>query len=817
MEGQFRMKHIYFSVLLVVILLLSLFSYYPAQAKKSYKYYVHKTSKLYTNSKSSKQFIRYVPINAKLTTTSKKSSKMYKVTYGGQTGYVYRSNLWTRRTTIGRYIHKTSYLYSSRDGSKQRIWKIAVNKSLTTDSNMNSTMYHVNYNGRRGYVYKSNLSPYKTTVVKYVKKASRQYKDYNHTRRYSGTIPLGTRLETQSPQSNKLYWVSYNGRKSYVYASNLSNSVTSVTISENQLPVNTYGLIGEAGTHALWNTPSGTDGAHTFASLSQYNDGHPLNILKEAKVGTTEWYQIQFNSSTTAWVVKSAIKTTFRELPALSKVIGINNVNAQVYSQPVERDNFALKDDYNNNVTLKVFAVALSVDQVAVIDNQHWVHLKKYTAGTSVGWVKADGNLNYSSVSSTADFNYLNSVKVVSSSYPIFNDNNEFITYSNDYLKNVYSVNAEKVINGDMMYRLNGVGWISGRALIVSGNQRKSYNVFNQGKDGTIYLNQEINNSNYPANKSGLTLLNDAYKNKMLEVIDQKQTSDGTTWDFLKYNDWFDQQGKDIYIGWVRDDSLEALADATNSFRQQPVLTIPYSVSQQGLAYYSDGQYFVGFDEGSGLGSVKLYDNNARKVADSALQNFGHTCALSYDPSSHKIFEVNSAGITPELNILNYDSSSKKITVTKSIPLPDSVKYVAMMAVKDKNTLILMTEKYADKETFYIVHLDDDGNISGDIKMAQLGDMGVVQGMQYFDGNLYFMANDYLTVLDEQSVEDTANNPNGHSINIKQRYHYSIPNQDPAESEGLTVIPEESNDQLVTLSVGFHNHEIYKLQLPVNK
>jgi hypothetical protein len=740
---------------------------------------------------------------------------MYKVMYGGQTGYVYRSNLWTRRTTIGRYIHKTSYLYSSRDGSKQRIWKIAVNKSLTTDSNMNSTMYHVNYNGRRGYVYKSNLSPYKTTVVKYVKKTSRQYKDYNHTRRYSGTIPLGTRLETQSPQSNKLYWVSYNGRKSYVYASNLSNSVTTVTISENQLPVNTYGLIGEAGTHALWNTPSGTDGAHTFASLSQYNDGRPFNILKEAKIGSSEWYQIKFNSSVTGWVVKDAIRTTFRELPALSKVTSTTNIDAQIYNLPVENNNFAVKDDYNNNVTLKVFAVALSVDQVAVIDGQHWVHLKKYTAGTSVGWVKADGNLTYSSVSSTADFNYVNSVRVTSSSYPIFDDNNDFVTYSGDYVNNIYSVNAEKVINGDMMYRLNGIGWISGKGLSVTGNNTKSYNVFSQDKDGTIFLNRVDNGNNYPSNSSGLTLLNDSYKNKMLEVIDQKQTSDGVTWDFLKYNDWFGQQGKDVYIGWVRDDSLDPLANASDHFSDQPVLTIHSSQNQQGLAYYENGDYFVGFDEGNGLGSIKLYDGNANQLADSGLQNFGHTCALSYDPTSQTLFEVNSAGTSPTLNILKYDPDNRRIALTESVALAH-VQYIAMMAVKDKNTLILLTEKYADKDSFYVVHLDDNGHIS-EIKMAQTGNMGVAQGMQYYDGNLYFMANDYLTVLDEKSVEDTANDPSNHSIKIKQRYHYSIPKQDPAESEGLTVIPEESNNQLITLAVGFHNHQIYKVQVPVSE
>jgi hypothetical protein len=75
--------------------------------------------------------------------------------------------------------------------------------------------------------------------------------------------------------------------------------------------------------------------------------------------------------------------------------------------------------------------------------------------------------------------------------------------------------------------------------------------------------------------------------------------------------------------------------------------------------------------------------------------------------------------------------------------------------------------------------------------------------MQYYKGNIYFLANDYLTVL----------NPDNFAIS--HRYRFSIPKQTPAESEGLTVIGE--TDDHVTLAIGFHNHQIYSVDIPVDK
>lgn len=77
--------------------------------------------------------------------------------------------------------------------------------------------------------------------------------------------------------------------------------------------------------------------------------------------------------------------------------------------------------------------------------------------------------------------------------------------------------------------------------------------------------------------------------------------------------------------------------------------------------------------------------------------------------------------------------------------------------------------------------------------LAQLKKMGIVQGMQYDNETqqLYFLANNYLTVLDNQ-------------MQIVDRFRFSIPDGDnPQESEGLTI----ANGKL---TIGFNGHSIYQ-------
>ncbi|MCQ2009928.1 MAG: GW domain-containing glycosaminoglycan-binding protein [Sporolactobacillus sp.] len=765
MNGQSRIKYTQFSIILVAVLFLSLLSYYPAQAKKSYTYYVHKTSKLYTSSNSAKQFIRYVPINAKLKTTSKKTSKMVKVTYGGRSGYVFRSNLWTKRTTKTRYIHKTSYLYSSRDASKQRTWKIAINKKLTTDSNLNYKMYHVNYKGKRGYVYKSNLSPYKTTIVKYVKKKSKQYKNYSRTKRYSGTIPLGTRLETQSPQSNKLFWVSYKGRKSYVYAVNLTNAELSYTYN-NPVAANTYGVVSTGGNHGIWDQPYGIKDAKSVGNIADY-ERVPLNVLRESEVGGVVWYQVSVDGRTLGWIHKSIVQLT-------SNTASDGSIPHLAVASVAKPNSFLYQSPGNGVITsLNIYAnLRLKIDMIA--NNGEWVHIKKYTAGTSLGWARAS-DLSIQSTSAGKALNVNYGATIASSKAPIFDDQDHFVGYSGQFNADGrhVQINQEKQVENEERYRISYnnhvIGWVVSTALNLN-NSTMSYQIVKN--TGAIYNGQ----SNGDAPDTGLALGSlSAYTNRMLEVI--KTSGD---WSFIKYNDWYGKMGKDIDLGWVRSSDLSGLRSGTADFRH---LFTAGGGNQQGLAYNPDlGLYYVGYDTGDGTGKIVAYDQNGNYKGSSAVTTFGHACALSYIDG--KLYEVSSAGQKPILHEINPDPNN--LSITKTTTLTSFPYYVAMMTAKDSNTLILLTESVGGKDTFYEYTIST-GKLT---QTAQMNKMGIVQGMHYENGKLYFLANNYLTVL------------NGNYA-IEDRFQFSIPNGGtPQESEGLTMVNGK-------LAIGFADHTIY--------
>lgn len=766
MKGQYRIKYTQFSILLIAIMLVSLLAYYPAQAQKSYTYYVHKTSKLYTTSNSSKQFMRYVPINAKLKTTSKKTSKMVKVTYGGMSGYVFRSNLWTKRTVKTLYIHKTSYLYSSRDESKQRTWKIAINKALTTDSNLNYKMYHVNYKGKRGYVYKSNLSSYKTTIVKYVKKKSKQYKNYSRTKKYSGTIPLGTRLETQSPQSNKMFWVTYNGRKSYVYAVNLTNAELSYTYN-NPVSDNTYGVVSVGGNHGIWDQPYGIKDAKSVGNIAQY-ERVPLNVLRESEVGGVVWYQVSVDGRTLGWIHKSIVQIT-------SNMANDGSIPHLAVASVAKPDSFLYQSPGNGIITsLNIYAnLRLKIDMIA--NNGEWVHIKKYTAGTSLGWARAsDLSIQATSAGKALNVNY--GATIASSKAPIFDDQDHFVGYSGQFnaAGRRVQINQEKQVENEERYRIaynnHVIGWVISTALNLD-NQTDSYQVV-KNTGASIYNGQ----SNGEAPDTGLRLDSlSSYTNRMLEVI---KTSG--EWSFIKYNDWYGKMGKDIDLGWVRSSDLTGLRPGTDDF--QPLFTAGGG-NQQGLAYNPDlNLYYVGYDTGDGTGKIVAYDQNGNYKGSSAVSTFGHACALSYRDG--KLYEVSSAGQKPILYEINPDPNN--LSIEKTTTLTSFPYYVAMMTAKDSDTLILLTESVGGKDTFYEYTIST-GKLT---QTAKIDKIGVVQGMHYENGKLYFLANNYLTVLNANYA-------------IEDRFQFSIPNGGtPQESEGLTMVNGK-------LAIGFADHTIY--------
>ncbi|MFX3617754.1 MAG: GW domain-containing glycosaminoglycan-binding protein [Sporolactobacillus sp.] len=774
------MKHLLYppfkliSSLAVFLLIAGLFSYFPVEAKSTHTYYVHRTSKLYSSSTSG-SFSRYVPVNAKLSTSSKSTSKRYKVTYNGQTGYVYRSNLWSRRTTVTRYIHKNSYLYYSRDKSKGHLQKIYVNKSLTTDSNLNSTMYHVNYKGKRGYVYKVNLSTSKTPVTKFVVKASRLYKNYSRTSRYSGTIPVNTVLTTTSPQSNKLFWVNYNGRGVYVYAVNLGNEKLNYAYN-NPVSANTYGVVSSGGNHGIWDQPYGIDGAKSVGNIVDY-ERVPLTVLAESKVGSTVWYQVAVDGNTLGWIHKSIVQITSDaaadgSIPHLA-VANVSNTQGTLNQSP----SGGIISSLNIYANLK-----LKIDMIA--DNGQWVHVKKYTAGTSLGWVHA-ADLSIQDVNSSTTLNVdYNNVSIASSNAPIFDDQAHFVGYSGEFNASGRSIQIgkERQVENEEMYRISFnhhvIGWVRSNAINVN-NPTQAYKRVKDGSESTPIRNgQAGGDSPDQSNQVDHMTLAD-YSNRMIEVI--KTSND---WSFIKYNDWYGQQDKDIDIGWVPNSTLEGLNEGTDTFKLK---LNTQSGNQQGLAYDAkDGIFYVGYDQGNGNGKIVAYYSDGSTKETPTLP-LGHACALSY--YGGKLYEISSAGDHPVLRIFNASDLSEEPTTTTLTNFPN---YVAMMTAKDANTLILLTESRGD-DSFYYYNIDS-RTLTGPISTAK---MGVVQGLQYDNDKLYFLANDYITVLDEKKMANQG------LVSITDRFYFTIPKGDPSESEGLSI------DNNGNLFVGFGNNTIY--------
>ncbi|MFT8707803.1 MAG: GW dipeptide domain-containing protein [Sporolactobacillus sp.] len=761
-----------------------------ANAQSAHTYYVHHNSKLYVSSKSS-DFKRYIPINAKLSTTSKPSSKRYKITYNGQTGYVYRSNLAKHRTTVTRYIHKTSYLYTSRDASKTRLQKIAINKSLTTDSNLNSTMYHVNYKGKRGYVYKVNLSTRKTPITKIVMKSSKIYKDYSHTKKYTTKIPVQTQVTTTSPQSNKMFWVSYRGIHGYVYASNLKNPGYLMSVAyDNALAADTYGVVTGGGNHGIWDKPYGEQGARSIGRIANY-EYMPLTQLREAKVGSTVWVQVAAADKILGWVHKESVQTTSGandagERPKLA-VASVANPNGAVYASPVS----------GGGDSLSIYAnLKLKIDEMT--SDGVWAHVKKYTAGTTIGWVHAsDLTIQPYDFGHSLNVNY--NPSWVNGSAAIFDDQLHFVGYVNQYVRDTQSVQItrEAQAENEEMYQLTDhghtLGWTYSTAVTIWSKTspdgymwatRAGIAVFNGTADGdSADTSQQVGT----IDDLGLT-------NRMLEVVKQ-----ASGYAFIKYNDWYDKTGKDIDIGWVKSDQLLPLVDRTKTFTH---LFNASGGSQQGLTYDQDDDvYYVGYDDGNGKGHIIKYSKqNNYKASQTISGNFGHDCALSY--ADGYLYEISSAGTQPVLYKINTATGQFVNPITgaadpqkqgytlKNFPRLANGKspYIAMMTAKNDGTLVLLTESFGD-DTFFTLNLKN-MKINN---LAQLKKMGIVQGMQYDNETqqLYFLANNYLTVLDNQ-------------MQIVDRFRFSIPDGDnPQESEGLTI----ANGKL---TIGFNGHSIYQ-------
>ncbi|MDF2564632.1 MAG: Levansucrase [Massilibacillus sp.] len=156
--NSFHKKIVFIALCFSLVLSFSLPASFAQAKQKTRYYYVTKTAYLYSSRSKSKKRLKKIEINNKLSTKTDEPYKMYQVKYAEKKGYVYKSRLGTKPKTLKKYTNRTSYIYSSNKANKKHLLKISVNRKVITKSTQSAKMFKVTYGKTTGYIYKRNLS-----------------------------------------------------------------------------------------------------------------------------------------------------------------------------------------------------------------------------------------------------------------------------------------------------------------------------------------------------------------------------------------------------------------------------------------------------------------------------------------------------------------------------------------------------------------------------------------------------------------------------------------------------------------------------------
>lgn len=212
------------------------------------------------------------------------------------------------------------------------------------------------------------------------------------------------------------------------------------------------------------------------------------------------------------------------------------------------------------------------------------------------------------------------------------------------------------------------------------------------------------------------------------------------------------------------------------------------SRNQQGLTYSLD-HFYVGFDVGSNQGDIVKYTKSGVKVDSTGSIGIGHAAGLGFRESNGKIYVANGGGSNPT-HVYEVDFNSKR--VTRDINL-EKYGTSALLAIdNDNDRLILHTSMGGDNGEIIFNILDFNGNsLAPQFKIAN---QGVPQGLEYYNGIMYYYTNDKITCINIESHEILG--------------HFSV--KKAGESEGITLVKDGATPYL---AVGYNgSNRIYSIR-----
>lgn len=260
-------------------------------------------------------------------------------------------------------------------------------------------------------------------------------------------------------------------------------------------------------------------------------------------------------------------------------------------------------------------------------------------------------------------------------------------------------------------------------------------------------------------------------QNKVLHVNAVAKTAKGTF-----YRVWYNlHDGKrwvNPVVGWVSEKDLKPIHDVTANYKV--LFNVAETTNMQGFTYHN-GVYYLAFDLSRAgypnMSKIVAYDRLGNKLHETLPMDVGHGAELSYFKG--KIYVSNGSVEGAKVFVVDFEKGLIERTL-------DLTKYGigALAVVRDDRTLILETSSSSDSNTanhvFSYINIENGALM----KQFQIKNAWVTQGIDYYQGKIYFYTNDLITILDE-------------SGNILDQQYLGF----KGESEGLAIDKENGKIQ----------------------
>lgn len=189
----------------------------PAFAASYLTKYIKKTSNVYSSTSKNKKKLSTIAINTKVKVIPA-TKTMYRLTYKGRKGYIYKSNTSYSPKNVVLYMHRPLKIYNTNKTTKKVIYETAyVNDALNTKSPLDSDMvkvkYYIDDDIIEGYAYREQLYSKPLTLHFKFIKTTKAWKEVgkNTLEESKITFKKGFEFSNQDLYPNTMYTFKYKG------------------------------------------------------------------------------------------------------------------------------------------------------------------------------------------------------------------------------------------------------------------------------------------------------------------------------------------------------------------------------------------------------------------------------------------------------------------------------------------------------------------------------------------------------------------------------------------------------------------------------